>query len=174
MNLICGNTGKIQELVRSGQIDFGIVEGENHDTRLHYEKFVKDELVLVTNANNKEIQDTINIEQIKHLPFVEREPGSGTQEVIKNALAKQEIHSLKITSVLGSTESIKSYLTYSSHFAFLSIHAISHQLLENQLRIIEIDGFSINRWFYFMSRQGFQSKTNQKIQNLFLEQYNQK
>jgi DNA-binding transcriptional LysR family regulator len=174
MDLICGNTKKIQELVCAGQIDFGIVEGENQDTRLHYEKFAKDELVLVTNANNKDVKDTIDIEQTKHLPFVEREPGSGTLEVIRKALLKKGINSLNITSVLGSTESIKSYLTYSRHFAFLSIHAIGQQLLQNQLRIIEIDGFCIERWFYFMSRQGFQSKTNQKLQNLFLKHYNQK
>ncbi|TVZ26885.1 DNA-binding transcriptional LysR family regulator [Gillisia sp. Hel_I_86] len=174
LHLICGNTGKIQELVLSGQMDLGIVEGENHDTRLQYEKFVKDELVLVTNANNKNIKGSISIEQLKDLAFVEREPGSGTLEVINNALAKNGIESLHITSVLGSTESIKSYLSHTNHFAFLSIHAISAQLMENQLRIIEVDGLTIERWFYFMSRQGYQSKVNQKLQDLFLEQYNKK
>lgn len=174
LHLISGNTEKIEELVYSGQIDLGIVEGENHDTRLQYEKFVKDELVLVTNANNKNIKDSITIEQLKDLLFVEREPGSGTLEVIKNALTKNGIDSIHITSVLGSTESIKSYLTYTNHFAFISIHAISNQLLENHLRIIEVDGLTIERWFYFMSRQGYQSKVNQKLQKLFLEQYNKK
>lgn len=129
--LICMNTSKIQDLVRSGQIDFGILAGENHDTRLNYEKLVKDELVLVTNANTKEIADTIELDQIKHLPFVEREPGYGTLEVIKNSLAKRGINMLNIISILGSTESMKSYLSYSNHFAFLSIHAINHQLTQN-------------------------------------------
>lgn len=172
MNLLCGNTEEIQKLILSTQIDFGIVEGENHNTRLQYEKFINDELVLTTSANNKEIDDTIDIEQIKHLKFVERESGSGSREVIRNALAHKGIKSINVISILGSTESIKSYLTYTNHFAFLSIHAIKHQLMENQLRIIDIDNLSIERWFYFISRQGFQSHINQKIQNLFRNHYN--
>lgn len=160
--------------MRSGQIDFGIVEGQNHDTRLQYEKFVKYELVLATSAGNKEISDTIHIQQVKHLPFVEREAGSGTLEVTRKALYRKGINSLKVTSVLGSTESIKSYLTHSSHFAFLSIHSITRQLLENQLRVIEIEGFTMDRWFYFVSRQGFQSALNKKLQQLFLQHYNQR
>lgn len=172
INLICGNTEEIQRLVLSGQLDFGIVEGQNHSNRLQYSKFIEDELVLVTNAKNGKYPESIKIDIIKELPFVEREIGSGTLEVIKNALRKEKIYSRSIDSTLGSTESIKSFLTYSDHYAFLSIHAITQQLMVNKLRILDIVDFKINRWFYFVAKQGYRPTFKKKFQNLLLKHYN--
>lgn len=175
INLISGNTREIQRRILHNELDFGIVEGKNHNSRLHYKRFLKDELVLVTNAHNKiSFKEPLSIQQLKNLPFVEREHGSGTREVIENALAKHKIKELSIDSLLGNTESIKTYLRYTNHYAFLSVHAVKQELLENRLRIIDIADFSIDRWFYSITRQGFQSKTTDKMSRLFLQAYNQK
>ena len=171
--LLCGNTEKIQNLILNRQLDFGIVEGENHNTRLHYEPFVKDELVLVTNpGNHKALQDIVSPAQLQKFSFVERENGSGTRQVIENALKKSGVQPLNIRAILGSTESIKSYLRHSDHFAFLSVHSIDEELLDGQLRIIEVENLTIERRFYFVSRQGYHSRINQKLQNLFTRGYN--
>lgn len=173
-NLVSGNTTEIQESILNKQLDFGVVEGENHNKRLSYQKFVKDELVLVTGAKNKSITNTITKEELVNLPFIKRENGSGSLQVIENNLRKHHIKLNNIQSVLGSTESIKNYLQYTNCFAFLSIHAINKELLDDRLRIIEIEGLSIERWFYFISRQGFQSHTAKKLRLLFKQAYNQK
>ena len=172
--LICGNTEDIQNQLLLEKIDFAIVEGENHNNRLHYDRFVKDELVLVTSTTKNDSLDAINLKDLLELSFVEREIGSGTREVVNIALKQMGIKSLNVIASLGSTESIKSYLRNSNHFAFLSIHSIHSELLSNELRIVEVRDLEILRWFYFVSRQGYQSKTASKIQNLFLRGYNQK
>src|SRR5699024_10214328 len=106
----------------------------------------------VTNAKNTvDVGDSIVIDELKTLPYVEREPGSGTREVIGNALKKHGIDRLSSHSVLGSTESIKSFLYHTNHFAFISIHAVNRDLLENRLRLIDIEGVEIERWFYFIT-----------------------
>ncbi|MDT7827505.1 LysR family transcriptional regulator [Pricia sp. S334] len=174
-NLICGNTDKIQSLILDGQLDFGIVEGDNHNTRLHYEVFVKDELVLVTGTGNDKVKtETTDTAHLQELPFVGRELGSGTREVIANTLARQNAGPLNIQSVLGSTESIKSYVQYSDRYAFLPIHAIDQELLDGKLRVIDVEGLSIERWFYFVNRQGYQSKIDKKLQQLLVEWYNKR
>lgn len=173
-NLISGNTTEIQESILNRQLDFGVVEGENHNKRLSYHKFVKDELVLVTRAENNTFSDTITKDQLIDLPFIKREIGSGSLQVIENNLHKHQIKLRNIQSVLGSTESIKNYLQYTNCFAFLSVHAISKELIDNRLRIIEIEGLSIERWFYFISRQGFHSHTANKLRLLFKQAYNKK
>lgn len=174
-NLISGNTGDIQQLILNGQLDFGIIEGENQNTRLNYDPFVKDELVLVTSTKNKVFKlEDITMAQLPDLDFVERESGSGTREVIANALKKHQIPDLKVKASLGSTEGIKSYLRNSNHFAFLSIHAINQEVLDGHLRVVEVQGLSISRWFHFVKRQGFQSRLNQKLENIFIEGYNKK
>ncbi len=174
-NLISGNTDTIQQLILTKQLDFGIVEGNNHNNRLAYEKFIKDELVLVTNPKNAQKIDTsISTHQLANLSFIKREQGSGTREVIEHALAKHNIAPLQKHAILGSTESIKSYLYHSNCYAFLSIHAVSRELLANQLCIVEVQNLEINRWFYFTKRQGDQSLTSQKLQHFFKKGYNQK
>ncbi|NEN25713.1 LysR family transcriptional regulator [Cryomorpha ignava] len=172
--LICGNTEDVQNQLLNGLLDFGIVEGDNHNKRLHYERFVKDELVLVTAATRNGIPNTIQLNDLEALTFVEREHGSGTREVIGNALKKRKVKPLNIIADLGSTESIKSYLRNSNHYAFLSIHSINQELAGNKLRVVEVTDFQIERWFYFVSRQGYQSKSSSLLQNLLLEGYNQK
>lgn len=170
-NLISSNTGDIQQLILNGQLDLGIIEGENQNTRLKYEPFVEDELVLVTSAKNQTVDESISKTQLSNLNFVEREPGSGTREVINHALKKHQLPPVKTKATLGSTEGIKSYLRHSKHFAFLSIHAINREILDGHLKVIEVKGLSITRWFNFVSRQGFQSRLNQKLENIFLEAY---
>ncbi|HLS29415.1 MAG TPA: LysR family transcriptional regulator [Flavobacteriaceae bacterium] len=173
-NLISGNTTEIQEFILKHQLDFAVVEGENHNKRLSYQKFVKDELVLVTRAQNLAVSDTITKEELIDLPFIKREIGSGSLQVIENNLDNHRIKLNNIQSILGSTESIKNYLQYTNCFAFISIHSINRELLDNRLRIIEIEGLSIERWFYFISRQGFQSRSAKKLQLLFKQAYNKK
>lgn len=173
--LISGNTDEVQQLILNGQLDFAIIEGDNQNTRLAYEPFVKDELVLVTSANNPHFKfEEITMAELSQIDFVEREMGSGTREVIANTLKKHQIPHLRIKATLGSTEGIKQYLRYSHHFAFLSIHAIQQEILDGHLRVIEIEGFSIDRWFHFLTRQGFQSRLIEKLKNLFTEAYNKK
>lgn len=172
--LICGNTEDIQNQLLEEKIDFAIVEGENHNNRLHYDRFVKDELVLVTLTSNKDIPDSIALKDLQDLSFVERETGSGTREVIAHALKQKGIKKLNIIADLGSTESIKSYLRNSNQYAFLSVHSIHRELRANELRIVEVKDLEILRWFYFVSRQGYQSNVSSKIQNLFISGYNQK
>ena len=172
--LICGNTNDIQNQLLGEKIDFAIVEGENHNNRLHYERFVKDELVLVTSAKNNNFPDTIESKDLQNLSFVERETGSGTREVIAHALKQKGIKNLNVIANFGSTESIKSYIRNSNHYAFLSIHSIHRELMNNELRIVEVKDLEVLRWFYFVSRQGYQSNLSSKIQNIFIQGYNQK
>jgi DNA-binding transcriptional LysR family regulator len=85
-----------------------------------------------------------------------REQGSGTLEVIEHALKplKIKLSQLNIEMHLGSTESIKSYLMHSRCMAFLSIHAVQKELQSGELRIIDIKGWQIERFFYFIHLQG--------------------
>ena len=52
-NFIQANTDQISQLVLVEKIDIAIVEGAAHSPQLSYTDFIKDEIVLVTSANNK-------------------------------------------------------------------------------------------------------------------------
>lgn len=152
-----GNTANIESLVTDGKIDFGIIEGRASSHALHYELFMKDELVLVTSVSNSAFRrDEITPEELSALPLIIRETGSGTLDVLEEVLSERGIsmNSLNIEMRLGSTEGIKRYLYNSGTFAFLSIQSVADELASNKLRVIETTGMDVKRNFSFVSAHG--------------------
>jgi len=168
-----GNSETIESLILNQSLDFGITEGKDTHPQLQFNKFVKDEIVLVTNANNKRFKnDVVDKKIVQELPFVMRELGSGTRDVIQSVLKQHKVSSLKTVVTLSSTEAIKHYLYYSDNYAFISIHAVSEDLLANKLKIIDVKGFAIERWFYFVSRTGYQSVLMDQFEDFSKNNYN--
>ncbi|MFV5696497.1 LysR family transcriptional regulator [Flavobacterium sp. LB3P122] len=157
VNLLNGNTEQIEKALLNKEIEIGIVEGQSKTQSIKYTEFLKDELVLVCNNTNPlKNKEQVSLEDLKDLQFVTREQGSGTLEVIEHALKSFGINlsQLKIEMQLGSPESIKSYLMNSDCVAFISIHAIEKELKNNELVILDVDDFVIERFFYIITLQG--------------------
>ncbi len=153
-----GNSRQVEEWLKQKEIDLGIVEGLSDNASMKYEEFLKDELVLVTRFGNPIIgnNNAVNPGLLREVDFVLREQGSGTNEVIRKALMKIGIgmHELNVKVVLASTESIKNFLLSTNCFSFLSIHAIMKELKNNELQIVELNDFEIERYFFFVHPQG--------------------
>jgi len=157
ITLTANNTEKIESALKNKEIDLGIIEGRSKNTSIKYSKFIKDEIVLISsNKNSLFKKETIQAAELKNIPLLLREPGSGTLEVITHALKNSsfKMRELKIEMQLSSTESIKSYLMHSNCMAFLSIHSVLNELKKNEFRIIDIKGLNIERYFYFIQLHG--------------------
>lgn len=157
VQLITGNTEKIEQSLLNKELEIGITEGISRNPQLKYEEYLQDELVLVCAQNNTLIKkDTIKPEDLKNYPMLLREPGSGTLDVIVNALKQHQLKlaDLKVEMQLGGTESIKSYFLHSNCVAFLSVHSILKELKNNECRIIDVKGLAIERPFYFIRQHG--------------------
>ncbi len=152
------NSRSIEEQLMDKTLDLGITEGSTDNRSLKYIPFMKDELVLVTNSGNpllKQLKDPM-LADITRLPLVLREQGSGTRTIIENALKDKHINlsEIQIEMILPSTESIKAYLLRRNSFAFLSIHTVQKEVLNNQLSIVDIPELTIDRYFYFTHLYG--------------------
>lgn len=157
LSLIQDNTETIENLLSENKIDVGIVEGYSKRQSLKYTCIVQDEMVLCTQTGNHRVKKSvITTEELKKLPVILRESGSGSLEVLASALKANEVNLSELTKEieLQSTESIKSYLLHSNTYAFLSIHAVFKELKDDQLKIIDIKGVNIERCFYFVVNQG--------------------
>ncbi len=151
------NTEVIEELVAGGKIDLGLIEGKHSGRTLHYELFMKDELVLVVSSVNPVFRnDEISIEDLQKMPLVIRENGSGTLDILEEALARHglQLKNMNIEIQLGSTESIKRYIQRSDAGAFISIQAVADDIARNKLRIIDTEGLDIIRHFSFVEPHG--------------------
>lgn len=162
IELTTGNTEDIENLLTENKIDLGIIEGESKRSKLKYTRFLKDEIVLCTNSKKSATGKTISLTELQKLPLISREQGSGSLEVIASALKerKLKISALNIEMVFDNTESIKSYLLHANSFAFLSIHSILKELEHNELKVVDIKDFTIERFFYFITRQGDENHLN--------------
>jgi len=157
VELLSGNSEQIEQALLNKDIELGIVEGKSKKREIHYTPFLRDEIVLVCSGKTSLMKkEEILPEELKSIPLLLREPGSGTLEVIANVLKQKGIRlsDLTVEMQLGSTEAIKSYLQHSDCMAFVSLHTIFKELQTGELRIIEIKKTPIPRHFYFITRQG--------------------
>lgn len=170
-----GNSDYITQQISNEALDIAIVEGITHQSQVTYTPFVKDELVLVTNASTKLArQEVISVDQLYHIPLIMREAGSGTLDVLKRAMAQVGIDFAKLTieMKLESTIAIKQYLLYSEAAAFLSIQSIVDELSYRQLAIIDIEGLEIYRDFQFIQLHGKNVNLVELFKRFCLSNYN--
>ena len=168
LSLVIQNSEKIEDLLANQKIDIGLIEAQIKNRTFHYFPFMKDQIVLVSRQNHSiSIKNNIKLDDLKNIPLVFREPGSGTLETIDLALKSKNIklNELNIEIQLGSTESIKSYVLHSDALAFLSIQSILQELKNQTLTIIDIKNLVIERNFNFIIPEGEQSK----LANLFID-----
>ncbi|TKT84741.1 LysR substrate-binding domain-containing protein [Dyadobacter frigoris] len=157
--LTVNNTEQIEQLLQNKIIDLGVIEGYSKNTAIRYSEFLKDEIVLVSSMKNTFVQSgSILPQQLKEIPLLLREPGSGTLEVIGHALkaAGMSLSDLKSEMQLGGSESIKLYMLHSDCMALLSIHAVLKELQNKECYIVDIEGLNIERYFYFTQLHGQQ------------------
>lgn len=92
VSLISGNSQQIEQALARHDIDLGLVESASHHQGLHYMKFVPDELVLVADAAGAYGRcEEVTLDELRRMPLVLREQGSGTLEVIARYLADRGI-----------------------------------------------------------------------------------
>lgn len=157
ISLLSGNTERIEQWLLNDEIDLGLVEGRTHHSDIRYTPFVKDELVLISRADHPLAdRDEITLDELRGIPIVLRERGSGSLEVVEHALrgVGLRLTDLTIEMQLGSTESMKSYLSSSRCMAFVSVFAVQHELQAGSLKILDVQGLAIQRDFYSIQMQG--------------------
>ena len=157
LQMLHANTEHIEQALLRKEIELGVIEGDSKRRDIHYTPFARDEIVLVSSAKNPLAKkDEIRIDELRTIPLLLREPGSGTLEVVINALQKADIKvsGLNVEMYLGSSEAIKSYLLHSSCMAFISRHAVLKEVESGCLKILSIKRFSIPRQFFFITPPG--------------------
>lgn len=157
ISLINANTEKIEKAVIQKKVALGIVEGKSKNVALKYTPFLKDEIVAVVHTSQKLAdKDNLSMAEFLKTPLVLREAGSGSLDIILHELGKHSFHlkDLNVIMHLGSTESIKSFLANSNCIAFVSITAVSKEIVNGEFKVIDIEDLDIKRIFYFAHLQG--------------------
>lgn len=142
--LFVGNTQEVVALVGRGAVAFGVIEGEGKYESLESVPLLDDELVAVVAPHHPWARRPLDPAELPEEPFVSREQGSGTREVIENHLAQLGVK-LDMRMELGSTSAIKEAIEAGLGFSILSRETIRLEVESGHLAVGE--GFVIPRRF---------------------------
>jgi DNA-binding transcriptional LysR family regulator len=150
IHLLVGNTKRVVDMLNSGSIDVGLVEGEVSRQKMVVEKLIPDELLLVVPSHHPWAKKKdIPISELTKEPFIFREGGSGTRQMIEMFLSKYGIspNNMKVAMVLGSTEAIKEAVENGLGVSILSRWAVRKELKYGTLQLLRIKEERVNRDF---------------------------
>ncbi len=125
------NTDGVVQMVEKNTIDLGIIEAPVHNKHLKVEACMEDHLeVMVPPDHPFATFKEVSINDLKSVPFVCREEGSGTREVICEYLNqnKSDLEEIDISVELGSPEAIKGAVEAGMGISILSKVTISKEL----------------------------------------------
>jgi DNA-binding transcriptional LysR family regulator len=151
------NTMNIEKSVMQHEIDLGVIEGNSGNKEFRYIPFMKDEIVAIAHTSQPVSKNgQLSLDELKTTPLVIREIGSGSLDVISAELQKHQIKlkELNIKMYMGSTESIKTFLKNADCISFVSVHAVSKEIVQGEFKIIDIKNLDITRTFNFIYPQG--------------------
>jgi len=156
-----GNTQQIVELIKSGEIDVGFIEGIVNDSEIIKEIIGVDELVVVTTDTT--LTKELSIDTLQDRKWVLREEGSGTREVFLDYI-KERVDHINIFLELGHTESIKSLLMNHKCLTCISKIAVQKDITNNKLLRVPVKDFKCKRNFFMIyHKDKYQSELFEKF-----------
>ena len=170
INLRESNTEDIVSMVENNDIDLGIVEGSVNNKNLVVEVCKMDHLVVIMPNNHMLASEKkLRVEDFVSYPFISREHGSGTQEVITNYVEKHgNGEDLNICFELSSPEAIKGAVEAGMGLSIVSRATIIKELKLGTLTAVELRP-SLERPFSFV-RQRYKFKSRAADQLLSFAQ----
>jgi DNA-binding transcriptional LysR family regulator len=154
LNLEIANTAVIQSAVLGNHVDLGLTEGFVSSDALDVEIVAHDEMVAVAAPNHEAAEHgAMNVVQFCGYPFIMRESGSGTRDVIEAALAERSIQVHPLMS-LGGTEAVKNAVASGMGVAIVSRLTVELELEAGRLLEVRLPDFRIRRALHLLRLKG--------------------
>ena len=155
LTLHIANSGVIEQRVRDGEVDLGVVGGHvlGPGERCVAAGLV-DELVLIAAREHPwSRRGRIGVAHLARERLLVREPGSATRQVMVRALQQAGV-TLGATMELNHTEAIKESVMAGLGVAFVSSYAVRGELRARQIAVVGVRGLRIRRHFHAIHAEG--------------------
>jgi DNA-binding transcriptional LysR family regulator len=134
------NKSKVIQSLLDNEIDFALVSILPDDIQVEKFNLIPNELYLV---GNKEVALNVKIEeQLASTPFIFREKGSGTRQVMEKFIAKNKIK-VKKKLELTSNEAVKHAIISGLGYSIMPLIGIRNEIQNGLLKIIPIKGLPL-------------------------------
>ncbi len=167
LRLKVSNTEGIVTMVEHNVIDLGVVEAPVSNKNLIVEVCHDDQLVVITAPDHELVKrgGKVKAEEIVKYPFVSREEGSGTRDVITQYLIDEKINptDMELCLELGSPEAIKGAVEAGMGITIISRSIIGKELKLNTLAELQLEP-PLSRPFSFVrQRQKFRVNVMEEL-----------
>lgn len=160
------NSGQIIEKLNNREINVGFIESMLSYPLFQQVPFAEDELIVIAPSDELMTdRDDITIEELFSLPFIIREKGSGTRQVMEDTFRKNHVDPAKLNIILEleHTEAIKSAVEAGLGISILSKSAVIKELKLKTLRHLKIEEFRLFRSFYMVYDEEALQVTSKKL-----------
>ena len=173
VHLKVSNTDGIVSMVENNDIDLGVVEAPVSNKNLVVEVCRNDELVAIVPPQHELAgEQMLKLDQVVQYPFICREEGSGTREVIAEHLDSHHVSSsdIKVCMELGSPEAVKGAVEAGMGMSVTSRATIIKEIQLGTLVAIKLDP-PLERPFSFVhQKQKFRHRAMDELLE-FARQY---
>lgn len=140
------NKSKVIGSLLNNEIDFALVSVLPPALKVKKETLLINELFVVGNRSEKNRKHIITKEELKDLPLIFREEGSGTRSIMENYFHKHKIRVRKKME-LTSNEAVKQAVIAGLGNSVLPLIGMRNELSNGDLKILPTVGFPIkSKW----------------------------
>lgn len=166
---------EVLNMILNGEKELGIIGKRPSRGKLETEPLWQDRLVLTVPAGHRwDGKSSVSLPEVMEEPFVVREKGSATREILERHLREQadtDLAKFRIVAEFGSSEAVKEAILAGLGVSILSIRAMTRELKLNLLRETPIENLRIERSFYLISRRPFNILRHHQLFLDFIRQY---
>jgi len=127
LELSVGNSQDVITAVADFRVDIGLIEGPCHAAEIIAEPWLEDELVVFAPPSSPLLQREVTLEALAAAPWILRERGSGTREIV-DYLLLSHLPQFQLGMELGNSEAIKHAVRHELGISCLSRRVIAEQL----------------------------------------------
>ncbi len=159
--------------VIEGTCEVGMVGARFEESRVHYQPWEEDELVLAVPATHAWARrSTVRLADLAGQPFIMRERGSGTRKVMERALADHALDpgALHVVLEVTGNEAVRQALKSGAGISIISRRAIEDDIRCKMIAALRIHGVRLVRDFYLVTHKSRSRSPLGKAFLAFLEQ----
>lgn len=158
-----GNTREMIDGLKEHSLDLALIEGKmEEDEDLHVERFADDELILIVSPDHPWTKEEgIEIERLREEKLILREKGSGTRNIVEEALDEMGVWDATRNALeIPNTQTIKGTVEAGLGVAFLSRLTVQRDLELGILKEVRIRDFHLTRSLWLVTpKQRFRKKS---------------
>jgi len=154
VRLRIGDSETVSRLVSEGRLELGIVGAAVKQRRLLCTELWEDELVLVVPPDHPwSRKRSISLEELCREPFIQRENGSGTRQILEQQfrlLYPKKFDGFRVVCQMGSSTAVKEGIRSGLGVSILSRRAVGADVQAGKMHIVPLKKFSLRRPFFLI------------------------